>query len=141
MNLSALLETIKFNGIGYLPLVDFESWRVAMLRYHPELLPENIADMQRHDQTDEVFVLMEGRCILFMGEGKQEISSITAVDMLPFQVYNVKKGSWHTHTLSEDARVLIVENQNTCDDNSPKQNLTEEQCLLIREETRKLWRD
>ena len=42
-------------------------------------------------------------------------------------MYNVKKSVWHTHTLSKDAMVLIVENKNTDLSNSPEINLTSEQ--------------
>ena len=87
-----LLKVDTFDGIGYQPIVDFESWRVAFLRYHPELLPENITEMQRHDETDEVFVLLEGQCILLVGEGQDEVETIFAVDMQPYQIYNVKRG-------------------------------------------------
>lgn len=141
MRLESLLETITFDGIGYQPVVDYDHWRVAVLRYHPELLPENIGDMQRHDETDEVFVLMEGHCILFLGEGDESITCVNAVDMQPYKVYNVKRGCWHTHTLSKDARVLIVENRDTGDDNSPKIKLTSEQGQFICEETKRLWRE
>lgn len=51
---------------------------------------------------------------------------IEKVPMEKHKGYNVKKGVWHTHTLSEDAEVLIVENQNTCDENSPVYPLTDE---------------
>ncbi|HSM24754.1 MAG TPA: hypothetical protein VK856_07830 [Anaerolineaceae bacterium] len=133
-----LLKVVNFNGIGYQPVVDYEGWRVAFLRYHPELLPENITHMQRHDTTDEVFVLLEGNCILLIGEGKDEVDTIYAVDMQPFQIYNVKCGCWHSHTLSEDARVMIVENRDTSDLNSPKRNLSPQQCDFIINETRAL---
>jgi hypothetical protein len=36
------------------------------------------------------------------------------------KIYNIKQGVYHTHTLSQDAKVLIVENQDTNDRNSPK---------------------
>ncbi len=135
-----LLKVDTFDGIGYQPIVDFESWRVAFLRYHPELLPENITEMQRHDETDEVFVLLEGQCILLVSEGQDEVETIFAVDMQPYQIYNVKRGCWHSHTLSRDARVLIVENRDTCDLNSPKRNLSAQQRKLIITETKKLWK-
>jgi hypothetical protein len=115
----SLLEVKKFSGEGYMPLVDYETWRVAMLCYHENLLPQNIVNMQRHDLTDEIFVLLKGKCILFLGEGDQTIEKLHVVDMDPGTVYNVKRSTWHTHTLSLDAQVLIVENCNTGDDNSP----------------------
>ncbi len=40
--------------------------------------------MQRHDQTDEVFVLLKGKCILFIGEGEENIVDINGEDMEPF---------------------------------------------------------
>ena len=76
--------------------------------------------MQRHNETDEVFVLLEGRCILFIGKGKETITSITAVDMVPRKLYNVRRGVWHSHTLNNEASVLIVENSDTTVKNSPK---------------------
>jgi ureidoglycolate hydrolase len=136
-----LLKVDTFEGIGYQPIVDYESWRVAILRYHEELLPENITHMQRHDETDEVFVLLEGHCILLIGEGDEEIDHIHAVDMQPFLIYNVKCGCWHSHTLSRDARLLIVENHDTSDINSPKSKLSKQHCDFIKNETRSLWRE
>ncbi len=37
----------------------------------------------------------------------------------PGRVYNVKRAVWHTHTLSPDAKVLVVENRDTTFANSP----------------------
>ncbi|NIN64422.1 MAG: hypothetical protein GTO63_06915, partial [Anaerolineae bacterium] len=64
-----LLEVYSHKGHGFMPLVRFGGWRVAVLRYLDSLMPENIETMERHEETDEVFVLLEGRCILFIGEG------------------------------------------------------------------------
>lgn len=136
----ALLEIRYYDGIGYQPIVDYEAWRVAILRYHPELEPNAIGTMQRHDETDEVFVLLSGRFILFLGEGKEDIGAIHAVELEPLKAYNVKKGTWHTHTLSRDAAVLIVENRDTVDSNSPTRVLTPAQCAVIVQQTKLLWK-
>ena len=135
----ALLEISEYHGAGYRSLVDYEAWRVALLRYIDELLPHNITAMQRHDGTDEVFVLLAGHCILFLGEGAGTVEAIHAQDMQPFKLYNVKKSAWHTHTLSQDAAVLIVENQDTSHANSPSTPLTAEQKSQLVSLTSKLW--
>ena len=135
-----LLEICSYDGSGYKPLIDYDKWRVAILRYCDELLPERILTMQRHDETDEVFVLLEGRCILFLGEGGNTIDSITAVDMVPRKLYNVKRGAWHSHTLSNDASVLIVENCDTTVQNSPKMLLNNDQRQQIANITHEFWR-
>ena len=135
-----LLEIREYTGAGYLPLIDYGTWRVAILRYIEELLPQSLAKMQRHHETDEVFVLLSGRCILFLGEGAESVSSIHAEDMQPLRLYNVKKRCWHTHTLSKDATVLIVENCDTTSSNSPETSLNEGQRKRLIELTGQLWK-
>jgi len=122
-----LLEVREHTTEGYKPVVDFEAWRVAVLNYSQDLRPEKITTMQRHNETDEVFVLLRGRCILFLGQGDASVTQIFDEDMKPFKIYNVKKGAWHTHSLSEDGMVLVVENRDTTYDNSPFCQLTEAQ--------------
>ena len=97
--------------------------------------------MQRHDETDEVFVLLAGRCILFIGEGAEYVTEIHAQDMEPMKLYNVKRGCWHTHTLSEDATVLIIENENTNSANSPEIPLGVIQRGQLIELTQQLWKE
>lgn len=65
------------------------------------------------------FVLLKGEFVLFIGTGDSQLEDVYAVKLEPFKMYNVKKGTWHSHTLSTDASVLIVENSDTQDDNSP----------------------
>ncbi len=135
----SLLEILESTEEGYKPLIDYEEWRVAILRYIDELLPENVSRMQRHDKTDEVFVLLEGRCILFLGEGDERITRILAQDMERLKLYNVKRSAWHTHTLSEDATVLIVENRNTSAINSPEIELSPKQQKELMTLVERLW--
>lgn len=130
-----LLEVRDYTKEGYSPVVDYAEWRVAVLNYSKDLLPGNITAMQRHNETDEVFVLLRGCCILFIGEGDKKVMDIFAENMQPFKIYNVKKSVWHTHTLSRDAKVLIVENRNTTFDNSPFCSLTVSQRTKIAELT------
>jgi len=134
-----LLEMGEHDGEGYRPLVDFGGWRVAMLNYSADLLPEHLTRMQRHDETDEVFVLLAGRCILFVGEGRDAVTRIHAEELRPGRVYNVKRAVWHTHTLSPDAKVLVVENRETTYDNSPFTSLTPAQHRRLIDLTRSLW--
>ncbi|NWF63837.1 MAG: hypothetical protein HXY38_05970, partial [Chloroflexi bacterium] len=83
--------------------------------------------------------LMTGRCILFIGEGEDSVTNVHAVDMEPYKLYNVKRGVWHSHTFSKDARVLIVENRDTVAENSPFVGLSESQRKKVMELTGKLW--
>ena len=127
------VEIKEYRESGYAPVVDYESWRVAVLNDCEELQIENLRTMQKHMQSDEVFVLQKGCCTLFTAGAGEEIATIKCVELMPGKCYNVKKGVWHTHTLAEGSSVLIVENSNTDDSNSPIKELKEMQRLeLIR---------
>lgn len=134
-----LLEIREHTKEGYSPVVDYGGWRVAVLNYSDQLLPHNLNAMQRHNETDEVFILLRGRCILFIGDGEEQVTDLFAVNLQPLRLYNVKKSTWHTHTLDEDAMVLIVENRDTTYDNSPFCPLSNMQRQLIVALTRDCW--
>ena len=108
-----LMEIIEYDGEGYRPLVDFGTWRVAFLRFLDELIPENIYRVERHVETDEVFVLLHGQAVLFLGEGENTIETLHHEVMQPGKLYNVRKYAWHTCVLSRDATILLVENKDT----------------------------
>ncbi|MFN8435962.1 MAG: hypothetical protein U0V18_18220 [Anaerolineales bacterium] len=135
-----LIEVHDHTEPDYKPLVDYQSWRVALMNYTDDLTPDKINRMQKHTETDEVFVLMAGRCILFLGEGEETVTQVHAVDMEPYKLYNVKRSVWHSHTFSKDARVLIVENRDTVVENSPFVGLSESQCQEVVDLAKRLWK-
>lgn len=133
---SSLLETYDHSGHGYQPLIDSGEWRVARLNFTPG---EQVLEFQRHDETDEVFVLLQGRCILLLGEGAEQVTRIYAQEMQPFRLYNVRRGTWHARVLSADAKVLIVENRDTTAANSPKIPLNLSQQEEVASIVRQIW--
>ena len=126
-----MLEIREYTGPGYQPVIDFSAWRVAILNYLDDIHPEKIDSLERHNETDEVFVLIKGQGILFLGEGELQVKDIFPQVLEPFKMYNVKRNVWHTVVLSRDGSVLIVENRNTSKDNSDYFPLNSEQKSLI----------
>ncbi len=137
---SSLLQIREYTGVGYSPVVDSGTWRVAILRYIDELLPDRMDNLHSHAETEEVFILLKGRCILFLAGNKEKPGEIRAADLEKEKVYVVRKGCWHTHTLSEDAIVLIVENRDTDSGNTPHVPLPPEARRRISEITKLLWK-
>jgi len=126
-----LLEMHEYLGEGYKPLIDFNCWRVAVLRYLDELQPDKISYFERHNETDEVFVLLQGQAVLFMGEGEEQVQEMLSHPMKQGVLYNVKRGAWHAVALSRDATILLVENSNTAHENSNYYYLLPEQSRLL----------
>ncbi len=106
------LLVLDYDGKGYFSHFKYGGWRIAYLNYAPMFTKEGITYLERHNETDEVFILLEGEASLFMGETAKEVI------MEKFVSYVVKKSAWHNIVVSEDAKVLIVENADTGKDNS-----------------------
>ena len=132
-----LLEIHQANRPGFQPVIDFAAWRVGFLNFSSDLVPERITELQRHDESDELFILLSGDCVLIVGEGDESVKQLYVQKMDPFKIYDIKCGVWHSHVLSEDAKVLIVENENTSPLNSPRIRLTAGQRAQLLRLTRK----
>lgn len=128
-----LLEIQNYDGEGYKPLIDYGEWRVVILRYLDALQPDRIDSMERHTETDEVFVLLHGRGVLIIGGNDDQVDSVQPQAMELGELYNVKRNAWHTILLSHDASVLIVENNDTGDHNTEFNDLTSDHRQLILE--------
>ncbi len=115
---NSLLEICSYDGDGYKPLNDFGTWRIAFLNYLDEIQPDQIDSMERHTETDEVFVLLQGRGMIIMGGNGADVDGVYPQRMESGKLYNVKLNSWHTILLSRDATVLLVENRDTGKHNS-----------------------
>jgi len=114
-----LVEISEHTGEDYKPLVDCNGWRVALLNDAPRFRRETTPYLERHNETDEVFVLLAGTCTLYIGDGAE--NGIGIVSLLPMEkkkLYNVKKGVWHNLTATSGTTLLIVENTNTSKENS-----------------------
>jgi ureidoglycolate hydrolase len=122
-----LLTISEYHGEGYQPLVDFGAWRVAVLRWEPGSRPEAIEYFERHIQTDEVFILLEGWATILIGGNQENADKIQAAVMEMGKLYNVRQNTWHSALLSRDALLLIVENCDTGKANSEFFPLTAEQ--------------
>ena len=87
------------------PVVQTAGWLVALMNWSPRFDLSQFGTLERHLQTDEVFVLQKGRSILFV----ETDSGVQLIDMEPGVVYNVTIGTYHNVTGTRDAQWLIVE--------------------------------
>jgi len=122
------IEIREFSGEGYEPQIDYQGWRVAILNYIDELLPEKIDNLHVHTETDEVFALLGGACTLILADrDKDSFVNFRKVEMKPGVLYNIRKDQYHSHTLSPEGRVIIIENSDTNDSNTFHVELKQEE--------------
>jgi mannose-6-phosphate isomerase-like protein (cupin superfamily) len=106
------LEIFEYTGVGYNPTMNYESWRVAIANFGEHFDPDRYDYLEAHQLTDEVFVLLSGEAKLVIGKDFSE----TPLEI--GKIYNVKRGVFHALLMERDAKVLIVENQNTGRENT-----------------------
>jgi hypothetical protein len=123
-NIEDEIEVFEHTNSGYKTLVLFEAWRVAVLNDSKKTTISGIPYFQKHDLSDEIFVLIKGKCILLTAGKSNEPQKIKSTNMEIGKVYNIKRGTWHTHCLDKETSIMIVENANTGDDNSPVSLIT-----------------
>ena len=127
-----LLNVTKYEGPGIGGIVEGREYTILLLNFLPRLAPDTITDMQRHLETDESFILLQGRAVLFAAAGEERPGELQAYVMKPGTIYTVPKNVWHTQTMTEDAKILLVENSGTVAENSPRCPITPEQQAQIR---------
>ena len=101
------IEIYDYTGESYKPAMSFGKWRVAYLNDAEVFREENFRELERHNETDEVFILLNGKATLVIGE------EMTRIEMEPHKIYNIPVGVWHNIFTTEGTSVLIVENEDT----------------------------
>jgi len=74
--------------------------------------------LERHNETDEVFVLLEGACTLCIGYDDQSPGKIELFVMEKNKLYNVKHEVWYNLTAVAGTTLLIMESTDTSEVNS-----------------------
>jgi ureidoglycolate hydrolase len=117
---------------GFKILAQYRTWRTAMLNSAAANRPETFSYVEKHKETDEVFVLLKGKAFLIIGGDGGKPASYEVLPLDLFKTYNVKINVWHGIIMSPDASFYIVENISTGKNNSDYYNLTkEEKDILI----------
>ena len=113
-----LVATAEHFGTGFAPVMDFAGWRVAISRGRPDSSPAKFQRVQRHNETNEVFILTQGQAQMVVMAGDMPPTQAHVFQMQPNVVYNVQQGVWHSSFLSPDAHIVIFERADTGSDNS-----------------------
>lgn len=108
-----MIQKFNFDGEDFKVMMRFENWKIGFLRYSERF--SKFSQLERHTETDEAFVLLDGSAMLYTETEKIQMQKCT--------LYNIPKGEWHHITVSENATVMVVENSNTSKDNTEKRSL------------------
>ena len=103
-----LFQVFDYSGEGYHSVLIGKSWQVAYLNH--DTIFSAPQEIERHNHTDEAFVLLEGNANLL---GYNINGEISFMPMKFGKIYNVPAGVWHTIQTFPGCKCLIIENSNT----------------------------
>jgi len=103
---------------AYKPVLDFHGWRVAMLRHFEVVSPKLFHRVERHNDTNEVFILTTGFADLIVCKGDGGPEEPAVIPMVHNVAYNVRQAVWHHVLMSTDAHIILFERSETGPENS-----------------------
>ena len=122
----------EFNGEGMQRVFENEKWTVGIKNWKPANDVTGIDCLERHNKTDELFVLVEGACTLVYANETEGGLEFGAVKMEKDKVYNIPATLWHNTITCKDTKMILIEDSNTSMENSDILNLTEAQIAEMR---------
>ena len=122
----------EFTGEGMQRVFENEKWPVGIKNWQPANDVTGIDCLERHNKTDELFVLVEGSCTLMYANETEGGLEFGAVKMEKDKVYNIPATLWHNTITCKDTKMILIEDSNTSMENSDILNLTEAQIAEMR---------
>ena len=97
---------------GFRDVFFSHGWRVAFS--NTDALgntKDTVRKMERHMETEEAFVLLQGTVHLVTAGTEEFPQELTSLQLEPNSVYIIRKGEWHVAVFEEESSALIVENE------------------------------
>ncbi|MDC3079141.1 hypothetical protein OA336_00120 [Flavobacteriaceae bacterium] len=140
-NRKSLIESYEVLEDGFHPFLIRDEWQVAQLNYMQDQNIENINKLDVHYETDEVFILLEGRAVLIAATFKDGTHIFELELMKQNITYNIPKNMWHNIAMDVGSKVLLVEKSNTHLSDFDHFNLDEEQRLELKYKVKQLFKN
>ncbi len=125
------ITSYEFSGEGMHRQYENEKWTVGIKNWKPANDITGIDMLERHNQTDELFVLLSGSCTLISAEETANGMVFDKVIMVPNKVYNIPMTLWHNTITTKEAKMILIEDSNTGESNSNFYKLSKKEIEAI----------
>lgn len=126
------IQSFEMNGEGMQRVYENEKWTVGIKNWKPANDITGTTCLERHNKTDELFVLLSGRCTLISAEEIDGELKMEALEMEPFKVYNIPQSLWHNTVTQKDTKMVLIEDVSTGMENSDIIDLTPAQIETLK---------
>lgn len=123
----------EFNAEGMNRVYENKKWMVGIKNWKPANDITGIDCLERHNLTDELFILLEGECHLLFANETENGLDIQSIKMERSKVYNIPAALWHNTVTCKDTKMILVEDSSTSMDNSDLKTLSEIDLVKVKE--------
>jgi mannose-6-phosphate isomerase-like protein (cupin superfamily) len=120
------VQQYTHKGEGFLRQYENSEWTIAIKNHTKASGEEYVKHLEKHLETDEFFILLQGKCIMISAAEENDGLKFEFIDMQIGTLYMIPQDLWHNTITYEDTKLVVVENANTSWDNSEKQHLKKE---------------
>ena len=123
----------EFGGEGMHRGYENEKRTVGIKNWKPANDITGISNVERHNTTDEMFVLVEGKCTLVFGnENASGGLDFEGVRMEKGKLYVIPKSLWHNTITEKDTKMFLIEDSNCSNQNSDVRDLSPEEIEAVK---------
>ena len=126
------IQKFEYKGEGLTRVYENAKWMVGIKNWKPANDISGIDCLERHNETDELFILLAGGCTLLSAEEGPKGLAIKAIKMEPMKVYNIPRGLWHNTVTTKEVKLILVEDSATGAANSEVLPLKPEQLAEVK---------
>lgn len=107
------MEILSSEAEGFRAIKSTEHWTVAIINDSTAMHLANVESVSRHNETDEVFVLLAGEACVYVGSGEENPVTLRRCDLEIGKAFVVTRGSWHATVTTPGCKIFVTENAGT----------------------------
>jgi mannose-6-phosphate isomerase-like protein (cupin superfamily) len=126
------IEVSKFEGEGMGRVYENKKWMVGIKNWKLANDISCLDCLERHNETDETFVLLSGHCTLIYANEVAGGLEMRAVVMEPFKVYTIPATLWHNTVTRRNTKMALIEDSATGPANSDVRALNPDEIAEVK---------
>jgi mannose-6-phosphate isomerase-like protein (cupin superfamily) len=127
-----VIDSKEFSGEGMQRVYENEKWTVGIKNWKPANDITGLDCLERHNKSDELFVLVDGSCTLLYANEEGGKLNIKAVPMEKGKLYTIPKTLWHNTVTKKGVKMFLIEDVSTGNANSDVRPLKPEEIAEVK---------
>ncbi|MBP2630002.1 MAG: hypothetical protein H6Q70_630 [Firmicutes bacterium] len=133
-----IAKIFEYDGEGIECVFKNEGWLLCIKNWKPNNDIRYIKALETHYESDEEFVLMQGRAVLLSASRNENGFDIDLIKMEPNKIYHIPKNTWFNTITQSDTKMMYIQAADTTAENSKYIDMTEDELVMVRKKAAEL---